>query len=176
MGGFFSKGKKKFVSKRKGNTPIPPGKHYYFTILFGLFFIAGAFAGYGKEKSKVCLFGSGSCGLVTLFLGIAHLIDHRRANVEIEKAYLALPLVMSFVVAVLMSCFWGIGAAFMPSGFVAICCWIGTVYYIYAVASDWGTRVLDHDHLLQGSRLARWTKLSTTRSPNGNSEERKSFL
>lgn len=114
--------------------------------------------------------------MVTLFLGIAHLIDHRRANVEIEKAYIALPLIMSFIVAVLMSCFWGLGAAFMPSGFVAICCWIATVFYIYAVVRDWGTRVLDHDQLLHGNRFSRWTKLSVGRPGQGDADDRKSFL
>jgi hypothetical protein len=181
MGGWFSvggTGKKKFVSKRKGNVIVPPGKHYYFTICYAFYFLAGAFAGYGKLKSMVCLLGSGSCGLVTLLTGIAHFIDHRRGNVEIEKLYIALPLIMSFIIAVMMSCFFGLGAKFMPSGFVAIFCWIGTAYYIYAVVRDWGTRVLDHDKFLSGGQQSRWMQLSAKPSSanSASKEEKKSLL
>ena len=42
-----------------------------------------------------------------------------RTNVAIEAFYILVPLFTSMVVMILMSCFYGIGAAYMPSGFVA---------------------------------------------------------
>ena len=170
--------KKKFTSKRRGNVDKPPGRHFYFTIPYGIYYFAGAFAGYGKEKSKVCLFGSGACGIVILFFGIAHLIDYRRGNVEIERIYIIFPLLVSMIIAILMSCFYGLGAAFMPSGFVAICCWIATIYYIYALVTDIGARVLDHPNSARG--YSKWIQSLGYKS-NGSmamshTDEHKSFL
>ncbi len=170
--------KKKFTSKRRGNAEIVPGRYFYFTILYGFYFLIGAFAGYGKRKSTVCLFGSGACGLVILFFGIAHLIDYRRGNVEIEKIYIIFPLLISMVIAILMSCMYGLGAAFMPSGFVAICGWIAFVVYVYALVSDFGTRLLDDSY--SSRSYSKWIQSIGRKSAGGipmsSSEESKSFL
>lgn len=47
------------------------------------------------------------------------MIDYKRENVAIEAFYILVPLFVSLIVMVLMACHYGIGAAFMPSGFVA---------------------------------------------------------
>ena len=169
--------KKKFTSKRRGNVDKQPGRHYFFTIPYGFYFLIGAFAGYGKDHSKVCLFGSGACGLVVLFFGIAHFIDYRRGNVEIERIYIIFPLLVSMIVAILMSCFYGLGSAFMPSGFVAICCWIAAIYYIYAIVVDIGARVLDHPYSTRG--YSNWIQSLGHKSTGGlsqSAEENKNFI
>ena len=51
--------------------------------------------------------------------GIGHMIDYKRHNVAIEAFYILVPLFVSLIVMILMACHYGIGAAYMPSGFVA---------------------------------------------------------
>ena len=51
--------------------------------------------------------------------GIGHMIDYKRTNVAIEAFYILIPLFVSLIVMILMACHYGIGAQFMPSGFVA---------------------------------------------------------
>jgi hypothetical protein len=155
-------GKKKFTSKRRGNEVHTPGRYFIFTFFYALYFLVGAIAGYSKGSSKICLFGSGSCGIVTLLIGTAHCIDYYRGNVAIEKVYLLFPLLISLAVALLMSCFYGLGAAFMPSGFVAICCWIAAVFYIYAVVKDIGANIIDPSFRSQEQiKLARRGNISS---------------
>lgn len=47
------------------------------------------------------------------------MIDYKRTNVAIEAFYILIPLFVSLIVMILMACHYGIGAQFMPSGFVA---------------------------------------------------------
>lgn len=47
------------------------------------------------------------------------MIDYRSTNGTIEAFYMLIPLLASLIVMILMSCHYGIGGAFMPSGFVA---------------------------------------------------------
>ena len=49
--------------------PIKKGAYFYFTIPYGLFYLGGAFAGYAKDKSYLCLGVSGSIGVVFVLLG-----------------------------------------------------------------------------------------------------------
>lgn len=49
--------------------PIKKGAYFYFTIPYGLFYLCGAFAGYAREKSYLCLGVSGSIGVVFIMLG-----------------------------------------------------------------------------------------------------------
>ena len=51
--------------------------------------------------------------------GIGHMIDYKRTNVAIEAFYILIPLFVSLIVMILMACHYGIGAQYMPSGFVA---------------------------------------------------------
>ena len=59
--------------------------------------------------------------------GIGHMIDYRRTNVAIEAFYILVPLFVSLIVMILMACHYGIGAAYMPSGFVATA--VSTFFY-----------------------------------------------
>jgi hypothetical protein len=99
--------------------PIKKGAYFYFTIPYGIFYIGGAIAGWLKDSSYLCLGVSGSIGVVFVILGIGHMIDYHRKNVAIEAFFLLIPMIVSFIVMVLMACHYGIGAAYMPSGFVA---------------------------------------------------------
>ena len=122
--------------------PLKKGAYFYFTIPYGLFYIGGAIAGYVRDKSYLCLGVSGSIGFVFVLLGIGHMIDYHRTNVAIEAFFLLVPLLVSFIVMVLMACHYGIGAGWMPSGFVAVAAGVGVVFYIYSFIRDFGKQLV----------------------------------
>lgn len=122
--------------------PLKKGAYFYFTIPYGLFYIGGAIAGYVRDKSYLCLGVSGSIGVVFVLLGIGHMIDYHRTNVAIEAFFLLIPLLVSFIVMVLMACHYGIGAGWMPSGFVAVAAGVGVVFYIYSFIRDFGKQLV----------------------------------
>lgn len=66
------------------------GRYFFVTIPYGLYYLIGAFAGFGVTGNYFCLGISGGCGLVILILGIAHAVDYYR-GVNIEAVYTALP-------------------------------------------------------------------------------------
>ena len=122
--------------------PLKKGAYFYFTIPYGLFYIGGAIAGYARDKSYLCLGVSGSIGVVFVLLGIGHMIDYHRTNVAIEAFFLLIPLLVSFIVMVLMACHYGIGAGWMPSGFVAVAAGVGVAFYIYSFIRDFGKQLV----------------------------------
>ena len=122
--------------------PLKKGAYFYFTIPYGLFYIGGAIAGYVRDQSYLCLGVSGSIGVVFVLLGIGHMIDYHRTNVAIEAFFLLVPMFVSFIVMVLMACHYGIGAGWMPSGFVAVAAGVGVAFYIWSFIRDFGKQLV----------------------------------
>ena len=122
--------------------PLKKGAYFYFTIPYGLFYIGGAIAGYVRDQSYLCLGVSGSIGVVFVLLGIGHMIDYHRTNVAIEAFFLLVPMFVSFIVMVLMACHYGIGAGWMPSGFVAVAAGVGVAFYIWSFVRDFGKQLV----------------------------------
>ena len=121
------------MSKRKSRQPVGPkgiagGRFYFLTIFYGLWFLIGAFVGYARKRSYLCLGLSGSLGLVTILLGFGHLIEYNR-GVVIEPFYATIPFLFSLSIGTFMTALYGIGQPFMPSGFVGISCDIATIIY-----------------------------------------------
>jgi hypothetical protein len=126
----------------KVTEPLKKGAYFYFTIPYGLFYIGGAIAGYVRDNSYLCLGASGAIGVVFVLLGIGHMIDYHRHNVAIEAFFLLIPLLVSFIVMVLMSCHYGIGAGWMPCGFVAVSSGVGVAFYIWSFVRDFGKQLV----------------------------------
>lgn len=121
------------MSKRKsrlaGGMKGPAGgRFYFFTIFYGLWFLVGAFVGFARKGSYLCLGLSGTLGLLMILLGFGHLIEYNRA-VPIESIYATIPFFISMAIGSFMTAMYGIGQPFMPSGFVGISCDIATVIY-----------------------------------------------
>ena len=74
-----------------------------------------------------------------LHSGIGHMIDYRRTNVAIEAFYILVPLFVSLITMILMACHYGIGAAYMPSGFVAT-----AVSLLFIKAAIWWFIMREH--------------------------------
>lgn len=134
---------KKFTSKRKRPSVFEPGAYFLYTIPYGLYYIAGAIAGYVKKNSLICLLVSGILGLILLLLGLGHLYEYKH-GITIEKFYVALPMFFSMVIGIVMSTIWGLGARFFPTGLVGIVGCVSFVFYGYAAAKDFGNGNKDY--------------------------------
>lgn len=110
---------------------------YFFTLAYGLYYICGGVAGYVKMKSVLCICVSIPLGVLLMLLGLGHIIDCKR-RVPIEPYYLGLPAVISFVVAVVFTCFHSIGGKFVPSGLVAMNGWISFCLYVLFLTAEYG--------------------------------------
>ena len=110
---------------------------YLYTLVYGLYYICGGIAGYVKMKSVLCICVSVPIGVVLLLLGIGHVIDCKR-RVPIEPYYLGLPSFVSFVIAVVFTCFYSLGGKVVPSGLVAMIGWISFCVYALFLTAEYG--------------------------------------
>lgn len=133
---------RKYVSKRRKKVELSPGLYFLYTIPYGIYYLIGAGVGYSRKESLLCLLLGGSLGVIIFFLGVGHVIEHYR-GIPIEHFYLVLPMLFSMVVAILMTCFYALGAKFMPSGFVGMVGWISFAFYAYASIREFGHKVVD---------------------------------
>lgn len=115
-------------SRQVGMKGPAGGRFYFLTIFYGLWFLVGAFVGFARKGSYLCLGLSGVLGLLMILLGFGHLIEYNRA-VPIESIYATVPFIVSMAIGTFMTALYGIGQPFMPSGFVGISCDIATVIY-----------------------------------------------
>jgi|LauGreSBDMM110SN_4_FD.fasta_scaffold124230_1 hypothetical protein len=141
-GGINSNESRRPIVSRKEQTSNNPrlkskGPYYAFTFLYGVFYITGAAIGYNRTESVLCISVSLPIGLVFMLLSIGHFIDAIRI-VPIDPLYFLIPCLISMVVAILMTCFWALGAKYVPFGLVSIASWISFVFYIIALIKQYG--------------------------------------
>lgn len=117
------------------------GPFYIFTIVDGLFYIAGGIAG-SRKGSKICLITSTTLGGFILLIGIAHAIDNYR-NVPVEPGYIIIPACINFIIGVLMSIHYNMAEErpFWPSGMVMSACFGALAFFIFAFAREFGDRI-----------------------------------
>jgi len=113
------------------------GRYFYFTAVYGLFFVIGGIVGYSIKKNVFCLGLSVPCGVVLCVLAIVHAIDYYR-GVSIEAIYIMIPFVLSIFIAILMTCIYSMGSPFVVSIIIAVVAWIATCLYFYAAVKDYG--------------------------------------
>ncbi len=65
-------------------------RYFYFTFLYGLFYLIGAIVGYQRKKNLFCLLISGFLGLLCLAFSILHGIDYY-SGAPLESVYVSLP-------------------------------------------------------------------------------------
>jgi hypothetical protein len=65
-------------------------RYFYFTFVYGLFYLIGAIVGYQRKKNLFCLIISGFIGLLWLGFSILHGIDYY-SGAPLESVYVSLP-------------------------------------------------------------------------------------
>lgn len=131
------------------------GPYYIFTFMYGVFYVIGAVIGYRRTESVLCISVSLPVGIIFILLSGGHCFDAARI-VAIDPLYLLIPCLISMIVAILMTCFWALGAKYVPFGIVSIASWVSFVFYIIALIKQYGkdliTGNLNDTYLISNDR------------------------
>jgi hypothetical protein len=76
-------------------------RYFFYTYIYGLFFIIGGVAGYSKTKIKYCLLMGLLVGFLFLFVAVGHTIDYYR-GVRLQVIYLTIPFSKLFLCSFLL--------------------------------------------------------------------------
>mmetsp|Transcript_10116 Transcript_10116/g.9070 ORF Transcript_10116/g.9070 Transcript_10116/m.9070 type:complete len:173 (+) Transcript_10116:42-560(+) len=131
--------KRRSLQELRSRNDFIRGRYFIFTLLYGLTLFGGAFAGFAKVRSLVCLLVSGVIGLFLIVLSIGHGIDYYRPGVMIESFYVVIPLVISISLASYSICHYLLSGIWMPSGVLSYLTGIATIFYLYAVIKDFAS-------------------------------------
>jgi hypothetical protein len=66
-------------------------RYFYFSFVYGLFFVIGAGLGYARKGNLFCLLGSGGIGILLIAISIIHGVDYYK-GAPLESTFTAIPL------------------------------------------------------------------------------------